>query len=218
MAIQELEEIVTRVVSGYLEKKPAGSEGNTSLQIPVGVSNRHVHLCRRDIDVLFGGGYEMQVHRDLSQKGYFAAKETLVIAGPKGAISRVRILGPLRANTQVELLASDCPGLGLDVRCGNSGEMAPGPQITLIGPKGTVVNEEGVMIALRHIHMQTQHAKNLGLKDGDQISVQTHGERAVVFSNVKIRTGDEFNTELHLDMDEANACGVENGTIVTMIL
>ncbi len=217
MAIQELEEIVTRVVSGYLGQRPAGSEDKSSLQIPVGISNRHVHLCRRDIDILFGEGYEMQVQRDLSQKGYFAAKETLVIAGPKGAIARVRILGPLRAHTQVELLASDCPGLGIEVRYGNSGELAPGPQLTLIGPKGTVVNQEGIMIALRHIHMQTEHAKNLGLKDGDQISVKTHGERALVFSNVKIRTG-EFNTELHLDMDEANACGVKNGTITTMII
>lgn len=187
------------------------------LTIPVGVSNRHVHLCREDMDILFGKGSEMTVFKELSQKGFYAAKETVTIAGPRGAISNVRLLGPLREHTQIELLASDRYQLGILPPIKESGIQSVSPSITIIGPKGTVVNCMGGMVAARHIHMLTDEANILGLRDGDYVKVRTIGEREITFSKVKIRVG-PFNTELHLDSDEANASGLKNGDKVRIIL
>ena len=188
------------------------------LDIPVGVSNRHVHLCREDMDILFGPGSELTVYRELSQKGFFAANETVVVAGPKGAISRVRLLGPLRKTTQVELLASDANVLGLVPPLRDSGVLGPSPMLTIVGPKGTVLNNTGIMTAWRHIHMQTQEGERLGLRDGDLVRVRTRGNRSVIFNNVRIRLGDAISTELHIDTDEANAAGLKTGDIVRILL
>jgi putative phosphotransacetylase len=188
------------------------------LRIPVGVSNRHVHLCREDIDILFGPNYEMQVYRELSQKGFFAAKETVVIAGPKGAIPNVRLLGPLRSATQIELLVSDRHILGIDPPVRDSGSIGESPLLTIIGPCGTVLNNTGVIAAWRHIHMQSEEAKFLRLKDMDMVRVIYDGLRGGIFHNVRIRTGDEIRTELHLDTDEANAAGLKTGDLVTIML
>jgi|LGVE01.1.fsa_nt_gb putative phosphotransacetylase len=188
------------------------------LNIPIGVSNRHVHLCQKDMDILFGEGSELTIYRELSQKGYFAAKETVTLAGPKGALNKVRLLGPLRNNTQIELLASDRFALGIEPPVRESGTQALAPTITLVGPKGTVINHMGGMVAWRHIHMNAQEAKLLDLNDGDYIKVKTQGEREIIFSNVKVRIGEAFRTELHLDSDEANAAGIKNGENVKIIL
>lgn len=188
------------------------------LAIPVGVSNRHVHLCRKDMDKLFGEGRELTKYRDLSQKGFFAAQETVTLAGPKGAISKVRLLGPLRKDTQIELLASDRFILGIEPPVRESGIQAVAPTITIVGPKGTVINNMGGMVAWRHIHMNTEEARLLGLMDGDEVKVQTQGDRKVIFSNVKIRTSEFVHTELHLDSDEANAAGLASGDIVRIMM
>ncbi|MDR0434009.1 MAG: phosphate propanoyltransferase [Gracilibacteraceae bacterium] len=186
------------------------------LSIPVGVSNRHVHLCRRDMDILFGSGYEMQVLRELTQEGYYAARETVVVAGPGGAVGGVRLLGPLRAHTQIELLLTDEKTLGVKIPLRDSGDLGLSRPVTLIGPAGTVSNDTGVMAALRHIHMNTGEAVTLGLRDGDLVCAETQGERSVVFQKIRIRVGN-FRTELHLDVDEANACGLKHGDKVRII-
>ncbi len=219
---QEVEMILRKTLESVLGATGSavdmGVEDDSLLYIPVGVSNRHVHLCREDMDILFGPGYEMKVYRELSQKGFFAAQETVVVAGPKGAISKVRLLGPLRSATQIELLASDRSILGIDAPLRDSGVLGTSPLLTIIGPKGTVLNHTGAMTAWRHIHMQTLDAQRLGLREGDLVKVESQGNRGVVFTNVRIRLGDEIHTELHLDIDEANAADIKNGQMVKIIL
>ncbi len=207
---------IEAIVRGIMQEKAEPTREDL-LTIPVGVSNRHVHLCREDMDILFGKGSEMTELKELSQKGFYAAKETVTVAGPKGSISKVRLLGPLRSNTQIELLASDRYTLGILPPVKESGTQSISPSITLVGPKGTIVNCMGGMVAARHIHMKTEEAAILGLRDGDYVKVRTLGERELVFSKVKIRTG-PFNTELHLDSDEANAAGISTGDKVRIVL
>ena len=214
----ELETMIREMVEKAMKTQDTPVRREDLLTIPVGVSNRHVHLCRADMDILFGKGYEMQPMKELSQKGFYAARETVVIAGPKGAISGVRLLGPLRSHTQVELLASDTRKLGIKADIRDSGSLAESPLITIIGPKGTVLNNSGTMIAWRHIHMNTAEAKLMDIKDGDYVKVQAVGDRGGIFDRVKIRLGEKMNTELHLDVDEANAANLKNGDLVKIIL
>lgn len=184
--------------------------------IPVGISNHHIHLNREDMDILFGKGSELTFYKPLSQEGYFAAKETLVVVGPKGVIENVRLLGPLRKHTQIELLRSDERKLGVRLEDRHSGQLHETAPVTLVGPCGTVVNNTGVMVALRHIHMNYADAALFGLKDGDKVKVRTSGERSVTFDNVLLRLGN-FHTELHLDTDEGNAANLRNGDKVTIV-
>ena len=220
-ARHNLEAVVRLIINEALKKQgevePRFNREDL-LCIPVGVSNRHVHLCRKDVDVLFGPGYELTLYRELSQKGFFAAMETVVVAGPKGAIPKVRLLGPLRKDTQVELLISDINTLGLNMPVRDSGVLGESPLLTIIGPKGTVLNNTGVMAAWRHIHMQTQEASALGLKEGDLVKVESIGERGLVFSNVRVRLGDEISTEFHIDIDEANAACLKTDDMVRIIV
>jgi len=206
------EELVREIVSKYLKKR----EPYDDILITVGVANRHVHLCCADLETLFGVGYKLHPMRELSQKGFYAAEETLVLAGPKGAIKRVRVLGPLRKETQIEVLASDGPVLGISPPLQASGTSTPSPALTLIGPKGSVIKNTGVMVAWRHIHVPPQEAADWGVKDGDLVQVKTAGDRGVTMNNVRIRVG-EFNTELHIDLDEANAAGIKNGEYVEVL-
>lgn len=214
---KQLEGIVTAIVRGIVSDTAETQRSENLLEIPVGVSNRHIHLCRKDMDILFGEGYEMTHYRDLTQKGFFAARETVVVAGPRGAISGVRLLGPLRGDTQLELLLSDARTLGISAPIRDSGVMGESPLITIVGPRGTVLNNTGVIVAWRHIHMQTNEAKVLGLKDGDFVKVQTMGDRSTTFNNVRIRIGDAISTEIHLDIDEANGADLKTGDLVRII-
>jgi propanediol utilization protein len=182
-----------------------------SLKVPVGVSNRHIHLCADDLFTLFGEGYELHKMRELKQGGeYFAAEETLTVKGPKGSIDRVRLLAPLRDSTQVELLISDSYRLGIKLPVRDSGSRDASPTVTLIGPKGSVELSSGVMAAWRHVHIREEDAARIGLKDGDYVLARGGSCRAAILENVKIRTGD-FIPELHIDVDEANALGVNDG-------
>ncbi len=185
--------------------------------IPVGVSNHHIHLNREDMDTLFGKESELTFYKPLSQEGYFAAKETLIVVGPKGDVERVRLLGPLRNHTQVELLRSDERILGVRLEDRHSGQLNKTAPVTLVGPCGTVVNNTGVLVALRHIHMNYADAALFGLKDGDTVKVRTYGDRKLEFDNVLIRLGD-FDTEFHLDTDEANAANLRSGDKVKIVL
>lgn len=183
-------------------------------EVPVGVSNRHVHLSKEHLEILFGEGYELTVRNSLSQTGQFAAEETVTLEGPKRSISNVRILGPLRSQTQVEISRTDAFTLGVKAPVRDSGSLEGSAGIRIIGPKGSIDLEEGVIIAQRHIHMDEATAERFGVKDKDIVSVVVDGERALVFRNVLIRVRNDFVLDMHIDTDEANAAGLANGDIV----
>ena len=186
-------------------------------EIPVGISNRHIHLSQADLDALFGAGYELTKMKDLSQPGQYACKETVTVVGPKGAIEKVRILGPVRKATQIEVLAGDSFKLGVagDVRM--SGDLAGTRGVTLVGPKGSVQTKEGLIVAQRHIHMTLADAARLGVKDGDIVDIKVTGNRGGIFSNVAIRANDSSALECHLDTEEANAMGLTSKSTITIV-
>lgn len=186
-------------------------------EIPVGISNRHVHLSKGDINTLFGEGYEMTKMKDLSQPGQFACKETVIICGPKGVIDKVRILGPARSKTQVEVMTGDCIKLGVPSHVRLSGDLHGTPGITVVGPKGTVQTTEGVIAAQRHIHMTPENAKCLGVHDGQIVSIKVEGPRGGIYDNVAVRANDASNLECHLDIEEANAMNINSLTKIKII-
>lgn len=188
-----------------------------SNEIPVGVSNRHLHISQADMDCLFGEGYQMTKMKDLSQPGQYACKETLTICGPKGAIEKVRILGPVRSKTQVEVLAGDSFKLGIVSPIKLSGDLYGTPGITLVGPKGSVQIKEGVVVAQRHIHMSCEDAQRLGVSDGQVVSVEVVGDRGGIYNNVAIRANDTSVLECHVDTEEANAMNINSSTKIKIV-
>lgn len=182
--------------------------------IPVGVSNRHVHLSAEDLEKLFGAGYELTKLKDLSQPGQFACKETVTVCGPKGAIEKVRILGPVRKASQIEILAGDCFKLGVKAPVKLSGDLEGTPGVTLVGPKGSVQTKNGVMVAQRHIHMLPSDAERFGVHDGERVCLEVDGERGGILKNTVIRVTDQSGLECHLDMEEANAMGLGSSSTV----
>ncbi|SCI25240.1 MULTISPECIES: phosphate propanoyltransferase [unclassified Romboutsia] len=185
--------------------------------IPIGISNRHIHLCREDLNHLFGKGYELTKIKDLKQPGQFASNEVVTIKGPKGEIKNVRILGPLRDETQVEISISDGFKLGVKPPIKESGKLDNTPGITIIGPKGSIELKKGTIAALRHIHMTPKIANQLNIKDKDEVRVEIKGIRSAVLGNVLVRVSDKYDLEMHLDVDEANACYVKNGDLVKIV-
>ncbi|TLS52279.1 phosphate propanoyltransferase [Paenibacillus antri] len=186
-------------------------------EIPIGVSARHIHLAPEHIDILFGQGYELKTLKPLSQPGQFAAEETVAVVGPKGRFDKVRILGPARGNTQLEISRTDAFALGVDAPVRLSGNIDGTPGIRIVGPKGEVTVERGVIVASRHIHLHTDDAARMNVKDKQIVSVKTQGERAVTFANVVCRVSDQFALDMHIDTDEANAAGIRNGEKGTLI-
>lgn len=186
--------------------------------IRVGISARHVHLSKEHMEVLFGPAHPLRPKSDLSQPGQYAAQETVVVAGPGGAFPNVRVLGPVRSSTQVEVSASDCRTLGFPAVVRDSGDLAGTPGCVLIGPAGTVVLERGVIVAARHMHMTPYDATLLGLVDRALVPVLAgEGSKLTMFANVLVRVSENYRLELHLDVDEANAAGVASGGIVWMV-
>lgn len=185
--------------------------------IPVGVSNRHVHLSQADLDALFGPGYELTPIKDLTQPGQFACKECVTIAGPKGAIEKVRILGPVRKDTQIEILTGDGFKLGVKAPAKLSGDMEGTPGITIIGPKGSIMTKQGLMVAQRHIHMLPEEAAAYGVVDGQIVSIQIDGPRGGIYNNVLIRATKTSALECHVDTEEANAMDINSKTTVKII-
>jgi len=179
--------------------------------VPVGISNRHIHLSNQDLETLFGKGYELTVRNELSQTGQFAAEETISIEGPKSSMQNIRILGPTRAETQLEISRTDSFALGVRPPVRDSGSLEGSPGIKLIGPEGEVVLDKGVIIAQRHIHMTEEDAEKFGVEDKDLVSVRVGGERGVIFENVLVRVRNDFVLEMHIDTDEANAAILGNG-------
>ncbi|MBP2098222.1 phosphate propanoyltransferase [Enterococcus rivorum] len=178
--------------------------------IPLGISNRHIHLSQKDIDQLFGRGYQLTMLKELSQPGQYACKETVMICGPKGAIEKVRVLGPARSETQVEILSADCFKLGVKAPIHQSGEIEQTPGVTIIGSQGTVILEKGVIVAQRHIHMTPEDAEKFGVKDKQIVSLCLLGIRGGVLENTIVRVNNSFSLECHLDTEEANAMGLSS--------
>ena len=188
-----------------------------SLKIPVGVSNRHLHVSRADLEALFGPGYHLTVLKDLRQPGQYAAQETVTLVGPKGEIDCVRILGPVRPATQVEISCTDSFRLGIRPPVRESGALSGTPALRLRGPAGEVEVTETAIMAWRHIHMHTSEAEEIGVKDKEMVSVMIPGDRSMTFHNVIVRVRPDFALEFHVDTDEANACGLKNGDLVEIV-
>ena len=186
-------------------------------QVPVGISNRHLHVSQAALETLFGKGHQLTPTKDLSQPGQFACEETVNLIGPKGTIAKVRILGPVRSATQVEVSRTDSFPLGITPPVRDSGSISGSAGVTIEGSKGRVELKEGVIIAQRHLHLNIDQAKELDLHDKDVISVKFDGDRGVVFNNVLVRVSPKFAKDLHLDTDEANAAGLKNGDLGTII-
>jgi propanediol utilization protein len=186
-------------------------------EIPVGVSNRHVHLSQTDLNILFGESYQLTKLKDLSQPGQYACKETITICGPKGAIEKVRILGPVRSKTQVEVLAGDSFKLGVVSQVKMSGDLNGTPGITLIGSKGSVQIQEGVIVAQRHIHMSLKDAEFFGVHDGQIVSIKVDGLRGGIYDNVVIRANNSSALECHIDIEEANAMNINNQSKIKIV-
>ena len=182
-------------------------------KVPVGVSNRHLHVSQEDLETLFGSGYELTPLKDLSQPGQYAAEETVTLVTSKGSIQRVRILGPVRPATQIEISRTDAFGLGLRPPVRDSGSIKESAGVVVVGPKGAVTLPEGVILALRHMHMDLADAEAFGVKDKDVVTVKVGGERALTFDNVLVRVRDDFALEFHIDTDEANAAALNNGEL-----
>lgn len=185
--------------------------------VPVGLSNRHVHLSQDDVDVLFGKGHQLQQVKALAQPGQFACEEKVDLVGPKNTIKGVRVLGPVRNSSQVEISISDGFALGVKAPIRPSGQHEDTPGIKLVGPKGEVELEKGVIVASRHIHMSPSDANEFGVKNGEFVKIKVQGDRGLVFENVRIRVNNDFALEAHFDIEEGNAAGLKNGNLVELI-
>lgn len=185
--------------------------------IPVGLSNRHIHLTKEHLDILFGEGYELTKMKDLSQPGQYAANEKVDVVGSKGTLKGVRILGPTRKETQIEISLTDSFVLGVTPPVRDSGHLTDSPGAKIIGPKGEVTIDKGVIAAARHIHMHTSDAENFGVTDKEIVSVKVEGKRGLVFNNVLVRVHKEYALEMHVDIDEGNAAGLKNGSMVELL-
>lgn len=177
----------------------------------VEASGRHVHLSRKELDALFGTGYELTKAKDLSQPGQYASKERLTVVGPKGAYHNVVILGPVRKESQVEVSLTDCLQLGVKAPIRESGDIEGTPGIVLVNGDKSVSLDKGLIVAKRHVHMTPEDAEKLGVKNHDIVKVKVEGARSLIFDDVVIRVSPKFATYMHIDYDEANACGFSKG-------
>jgi putative phosphotransacetylase len=200
----QVEDIVRQVVTARL----GGRSGPPALAVHA--SARHMHVSREDLDRLFGAGYELTVDRPLHQPGNFAARETVTLIGPRSRlISNLRILGPLRSRSQVELAFTDAISLGYDdVPIRLSGNLDGTPGALVMGPKGVVELEDGVIRAAMHAHMSPREAAHYGVKQGDLMKLRVVSDAPVTFERVHVRIGEDSRLDVHMDTDEANACGL----------
>jgi len=199
------------------EGRASSLEKKEGYVVPIGVSARHVHVSQADLETLFGRGYTLTKKKEL-MGGQYAAEEQVTIVGIKlRAIENVRILGPVRKETQVEISATDALKLGVKAPIRDSGDTKGSAPIAIVGPKGALYLNEGCIIAKRHIHMSPEDAKAAGVKNGDVVSVKAENARGTIFNHVTIRVDESFTTEMHIDTDEANAASIITGNTVTII-
>ncbi len=186
--------------------------------ILVEVSNRHIHISKDNLNILFGKDYELEKEKELSQPGEFASTARVTLKNGNNSIENVRVLGPLREKTQVEISRTDARRLKIDAPLRNSGDIENTPGVTIVGPESELKLDEGVIVAKRHIHMLDEDAKELGLEDNEFISIKISGERSVTFNKVLVRANKNFKTAVHIDMDDGNAAGIDKncfGELVT---
>lgn len=179
------------------------------IKIQVEVSAHHVHLSRKDVDKLFGKNHELRIMHPLSQPGEFAEYETISVKTKKGLLQNVRVLGPIRSYSQVEISKTEAYKLGLSPEIRESGDLEGTTGAVLIGPKGKVVLKQGVILAFRHIHASTKQAEKYKLKPGSLVNVKINGKRGLIFENVMIKVRDNYDWHMHIDTDEADAAGVD---------
>lgn len=207
----EVEKIAKLVIEALAKKPKSG------YAVPIGVSARHVHLTQADVETLFGKGYTLTEKKKL-MGGQFAANETVTIVGLKlRAIESVRVLGPVRKQSQVEISATDAVKLGIKAPIRESGNLKGSAPIAVVGPKGAIYLNEGCIIAKRHIHMAPADAEAAHVRDGDIVSVSVDNERGTIFHNVQIRVDPSFTLEMHIDTDEANASKISCGTLAVIL-
>lgn len=188
-----------------------------SIEVPISISGRHLHLCQQHFEALFGPGAQLTIEKPISQPGQFASQQYVTLTGPKGSIQKLRVLGPLRQESQVELAMSDARRIGLRPPVRSSGELAESPGALLSGPAGSVRLERGVIVADRHIHMTPTQAASWGLWNGQQVRVRLDTEKGGILDCVTVRVSDNYALDMHLDTDDANAFLVQEncrGTIL----
>ncbi|MBU1130558.1 phosphate propanoyltransferase [Patescibacteria group bacterium] len=178
-------------------------------KIPVEISARHIHLSQKDLDALFGKGFKLKKIKDLSQPGEFASSQTVELIGPKSSYKKVRVIGPVRKNTQVEITATDCRVLGINAPVRLSGNVKGSAQATIKGPKARIKLKQGVIIAQRHLHLSAEEAKKLKVRNNQKVSVRIKGERSITFHEVVVRAGRQYKKACHLDTDEGNSAGMK---------
>lgn len=178
-------------------------------EIRVEVSARHAHLTKHDLEVLFGEGYELTKEKHLSQTGEFASLDTIKLVGPKRELENVRVLGPCRGNTQIEISRTDSFYLGAPAPLRLSGKIIGSGSIKLVGPQGELELKDGLIVPKRHLHVNQDQAQDFGVSDGQNVSVMIDGPRSVTFHEVEVRIKEGFDTSIHLDTDEANAAGFD---------
>jgi putative phosphotransacetylase len=217
-APNNIEAITRQVVARLMARDGRPRE----FQVVMGASSRHMHLCRADLDRLFGEGHELTPFKDLYQPGYFAAQERLLVVGKRRAIEDVRVLGPLRPKSQVELSQTDAISLGLTLAVAETGTDPASQPILLVGPKGQLYlpggSEGGAYIARRHVHLDPADARRMGVKEGDLVDARSSGARSMTFHGVLVRTRPGWLAEVHFDTDEANAAGMRSGQTVTLVV
>ena len=210
------ESMISELVSRVVGEMRAKAEGEAD--IPIGVSNRHIHLTQADVETLFGEGYQLEKIKDLKQPGQYACRETLTIVGPSmRPIEGVRVLGPVRRASQVEISKTDSYQLKVKPPVRESGDLDGSAPITVIGPRGSVTLSEGCIIANRHIHMGLADAAKYGVVDGDYVTVDATGEKRTRWYDVQVRVSADFVLEMHVDTDDANAAGIGNGSLVSIV-
>ena len=208
--------LIEQIVREIVLSQVGGPPGKPNLV--VSVSARHVHLTDQDVETLFGAGHKLTVAKDLYQDGFFAAEETVMVVGPRRRmLPTVRILGPTRPESQVELAFTDGISLGIDLPVRASGVIDGTPGCVLVGPKGVVELKKGVIRAERHAHMSPADAEFYGVKDKDHMSLRVLSSCDTTFNNLLVRVGKKIKLEVHLDTDEGNACDIDHATSVELV-
>jgi putative phosphotransacetylase len=193
------------------------SDSTNPFIVPVGISNRHLHVSQEHLELLFGKGATLTNIKDLTQPGQFACDECVNVVGPKGMMEKMRILGPVRPQTQVELAQTDARKLGIKALLTNSGQLAGSPGCVLVGPKGYVIIDEGVIVAKPHIHLHTSDGERLGIKDKDLVDIYFTGVKSGAIFNMSARVHPEFALDVHVDTDEANAFLLGNNATALLV-